>query len=85
MIKAGMAFLILILGLVGPISAAQLDDALAAARRGDCVSALQGLAPLAEPGDARAQFNFGFMQAYGWGFSSGTPSTGGMTIRLPTM
>jgi uncharacterized protein len=67
MIKTGMAFLVLILGLVGPISAAELDDAVAAARRGDYVPALQGLAPLAERGDARAQFNFGFMHAYGWG------------------
>jgi V8-like Glu-specific endopeptidase len=68
MINAALAFLMLVLGLIGPATAAELDDAVAAARRGDYASALQRLSPLAEKGDARAQFDIGFMHAYGWGF-----------------
>lgn len=30
-------------------------------------AALRGLSPLAEGGDARAQFDIGFMHARGWG------------------
>src|SRR5215475_3604369 len=67
MIKAALAFLVLILGLIGPAGAAELDDAVAAARRSDYAAALRGLSPLAEKGDARAQFDLGFMHAYGWG------------------
>src|SRR6266700_7292135 len=67
MINAALAFLILVLGLVGPATAAELDDAVAAAHRGDYAAALRRLSPLAEKGDARAQFDIGFMHAYGWG------------------
>jgi V8-like Glu-specific endopeptidase len=67
MINAALAFLILVLGLVGPATAAELDDAVAAAHRGDYATALRRLSPLAEKGDARAQFDIGFMHAYGWG------------------
>jgi V8-like Glu-specific endopeptidase len=67
MINAAFAFLILLLGLVGPVAAAELDDAVAAARGGDYATALRRLSPLAEQGDARAQFDVGFMHAYGWG------------------
>jgi V8-like Glu-specific endopeptidase len=67
MINAALALLILVLGLVAPAAAAELDDAVAAAHRGDYAAALRGLSPLAEKGDARAQFDVGFMHAYGWG------------------
>ena len=67
MINAAFAFLILLLGLIGPAAAAELDDAVAAARGGDYATALRRLSPLAEQGDARAQFDVGFMHAYGWG------------------
>jgi uncharacterized protein len=67
MINATLALLILVLGLVGPAAAAELDDAVAAAHRGDYATALRRLSPLAEKGDARAQFDIGFMHAYGWG------------------
>jgi V8-like Glu-specific endopeptidase len=67
MINAALAFLVLVLGLVGPAMAAELDDAVAAAHRGDYATALRRLSPLAEKGDARAQFDIGFMHAYGWG------------------
>jgi V8-like Glu-specific endopeptidase len=65
--NAALALLILAFGLVAPAAAAELDDAVAAAHRGDYATALQTLSPLAEKGDARAQFDIGFMHAYGWG------------------
>ena len=58
---------ILVLGLVAPATAAELDDAVAAAHSGDYAAALRRLSLLAEKGDARAQFDIGFMHAYGWG------------------
>jgi V8-like Glu-specific endopeptidase len=67
MINAALALLILLLGLVAPATAAELDDAVAAAHAGDYTAALRRLSPLAEKGDARAQFDIGFMHAYGWG------------------
>jgi uncharacterized protein len=67
MFNTALALLILVLGLVGPVAAAELDDAVAAARRGEYATAWRRLSPLAEKGDARAQFDIAFMQAYGWG------------------
>jgi V8-like Glu-specific endopeptidase len=67
MINRALALLILLLGLAAPATAAELDDAVAAAHRGDYATALRELSPLAEKGDARAQFDVGFMHAYGWG------------------
>ena len=67
MINAVLAFLILLLALAGPAAAAELGDAVAAARSGDYATALRGLSPLAEGGDARAQFDIGFMHAQAWG------------------
>jgi uncharacterized protein len=67
MTKLALTLLILLFVLVRPATAAELDDAVAAAHRGDYATALQRLSPLAEKGDARAQFDIGFMHAYGWG------------------
>jgi V8-like Glu-specific endopeptidase len=67
MINAALVLLILVLGLVAPATAAELDDAVAAAHSGDYAAALRRLSPLAEKGDARAEFDVGFMHAYGWG------------------
>ena len=67
MINAALVLLILVLGLVAPAMAAELDDAVAAAHSGDYAAALRRLSLLAEKGDARAQFDIGFMHAYGWG------------------
>jgi V8-like Glu-specific endopeptidase len=61
------AILVLVLSLIGPAAAAELDQAVAAAHRGEYAAALRQLSALAEQGDARAQFDTGFMQAYGWG------------------
>ena len=46
---------------------ADYDDALAAYERGDYATALQEFRPLAEQGDAKAQFNLGFMYDNGKG------------------
>jgi uncharacterized protein len=67
LINLARALFILLLGLAGPATGAELDDAVAAAHRGDYATALGRLSPLAEKGDARAQFDLGFMHAYGWG------------------
>jgi TPR repeat protein len=67
MINRALAFLILALCLAGPAAAAELDAAVAAARRGDYATAFRDLSALAEKGDARAQFDIGFMHANGWG------------------
>ena len=67
MINAALAFLILVLALAGSAAAAELDAAVAAAQRGEYATALRGLSPLAEGGDARAQFDVGFMHSQGWG------------------
>jgi V8-like Glu-specific endopeptidase len=66
MIKLALALLIL-LGFAVPVTAAELDDAVAAAHSGDYATALRRLSPLAGKGDARAQFDVGFMHAFGWG------------------
>src|SRR5215467_5321403 len=67
MIDRALVVIILALCLAGPAAAAELDEAVAAARRGEYATALRNLSVLAEKGDARAQFDIGFMHAYGWG------------------
>ena len=67
MINRALALLILGLGLVTPVAAAELDEAVAAARGGEYATALRRLSPLAAKGDARAEFDIGFMHGYGWG------------------
>lgn len=67
MARATVASMILLLNLTVSGRAAQLDDAVAAAHRGEYAVALQLTSPLAEKGDARAQFNIGYMHANGWG------------------
>jgi V8-like Glu-specific endopeptidase len=72
MTNKALAFLFLLLGvlrsLAAPAMAGEVDESVAAAHRGDYAAALKHLAPLAEKGDARAQFDIGFMHAYGWGY-----------------
>ena len=46
---------------------ADWDDGAAAYKRGDYATALKELRPLAEQGDAKAQFGLGFMYAEGQG------------------
>ncbi|WP_284423740.1 MULTISPECIES: trypsin-like serine protease [unclassified Bradyrhizobium] len=67
MIKSLVICLAVLLGSVAGASAAELEDAVAAAGSGQHAEALRRLQPLAAKGDARAQFDVGFMQAFGWG------------------
>ncbi len=67
MYKFALAAIVALLSLTGLARAAQLDDAVAAAHRGDYAHAHQLLNQLAEDGDARAEFNLGYLYANGWG------------------
>ena len=67
MYKAIVAFVILLTNLTASARAGQLDDAVAAAHSGEYAVAFQLTSPLAEKGDARAQFNIGYLYANGWG------------------
>ena len=63
---AGMA---LALSIVAPVTAASLEDAVAAYRRADYATAFQVYHSLADQGLAVAQFNLGLMYANGQGVS----------------
>lgn len=67
MSKVIFAAIVLLLSQTLSLTAAPLDDAVAAAHSGDYALAYRLLRPLAEDGDARAQFNLGYMIAHGWG------------------
>jgi V8-like Glu-specific endopeptidase len=67
MYRATIALMVFLMSLTASARAAQLDDAVAAAHKGEYAVAFQLISPLAEKGDARAQFNIGYMYANGWG------------------
>ena len=62
-------FALAIMALAVPAHAGPFEDGLAAYNRGDYATALQVWRPLAEQGDARAQFNLSFMYEDGRGVS----------------
>jgi TPR repeat protein len=59
----------LIFGSIGAVVAADFDTGVAAAKKGDYAAALREWTPLAEQGDAVAQFNLGVMYQQGQGVS----------------
>ena len=59
--------LVLFVCAAGPAVAGPLDDGLVAAQKGDYATALRLWRPLAEQGDAFAQYNLGVMYDAGWG------------------
>jgi hypothetical protein len=61
--KAAVAALMLAVGFAGSVAAGPLEDALAAYVRGDYATALRLTRPLAEHGDAHAQFALGVQYA----------------------
>lgn len=65
--KVTLAVFLLSISLSAPIAAGPLEEGRAAAERGDYATALQLLRPLAEQGDANAQYNLGYMYDYGKG------------------
>ena len=67
MIKYITIILAFLMMLSSPVAAQDFDKGLAAAEAGDYATALQEWTPLAEAGDANAQFSLGFMYQYGQG------------------
>src|SRR5580692_11794527 len=65
--KATTAALILAVGFAGPLAADPFEDGVNAAERGDYVTAIQLWRPLADQGNAFAQFNLGNMYRNGQG------------------
>ena len=65
--RAAFAAIVLLLSLAAPVAAGPLEDATAAYDRGDYATALRLLRPLADQGDAIAQFNLGLMYDQGQG------------------
>ena len=62
-----VAAIILVLGFATPVVAGPLEDADAAIRRRDYATALRLIRPLAEKGDANAQYNLGVFYDNGLG------------------
>ena len=62
--KHAVAAIILVLGFVTPVMAGPLDDAI---KRRDHATALRLIRPLAEQGDANAQYNLGVFYDNGLG------------------
>jgi uncharacterized protein len=65
--KAIFATVILVLGGAAPVAAGPFDDAVAASAKGDYASAVRLLRPLADQGDAAAEFTLGSMYDLGQG------------------
>jgi TPR repeat protein len=62
-----IAAILLMLSLAAPVAAGPLEDADAAMRRHDYKTALRLIRPLAEQGDANAQYNLGVFYDNGLG------------------
>jgi TPR repeat protein len=65
--KAIFATIILVLSDAAPVAAGPFEDAVAASAKGDYASALRLLRPLADQGDAAAQYTLGSMYGLGQG------------------
>jgi TPR repeat protein len=65
--KAAVAALIFAVGFAGSAAAGPHEDAAAAYDKGDYATALRLIHPLADHGDAPAQYRLGDMYAYGKG------------------
>jgi TPR repeat protein len=66
-LKHAIAAIILVLGFATPVVAGPLEDADAAIKRRDYATALRLIRPLAEQGDANAQYNLGVFYDNGLG------------------
>ena len=65
-LKHAVAAIILVFGFATPVVAGPLEDANAAIKRRDYATALRLIRPLAERGDANAQYNLGFFTTMVW-------------------
>jgi TPR repeat protein len=66
-LKHAVAAVLLVLSFVEPVAAGPLEDADAALKRRDYATALRLIRPLAERGDANAQYNLGVFYDNGLG------------------
>ena len=66
-LKRALAAIILVLNFASPVAAGPVEDAIAAQGRGDYATALRLFRPLADQGDALAQYNLGVMYSNGQG------------------
>ena len=66
-LKHALAAIILMLNFAAPVAAGPFDDAMDAHARGDYAKTLRLIRPLANNGDAAAQFNLGLMYLTGQG------------------
>jgi TPR repeat protein len=67
MLKYAVAAVLLVLSLVEPVAAGPLEDADVALKKRDYATALRLIRPLAERGDANAQYNLGVLYDNGLG------------------
>ena len=65
--KAALVAFALSAAFAAPVAAGPLEDGVAAYERGDYAAAFRLMRPLAEQGDASAQFNLGIMYSEGKG------------------
>jgi hypothetical protein len=65
--KHSIAVILLVMGFAAPLAAGPLDDVNAAIKRRDYATALRLVRPLAEQGDANAQYNLGVFYDNGLG------------------
>ena len=64
-LRVALATIVMLCGIAGPLAAGPLDNAVAAYKRGDFVSAFQLFRLLAEQGNATAQYSLGLMYSKG--------------------
>jgi TPR repeat protein len=66
-LKPAFAAIALVLSCAAPVAGGPLEDATAVVKRRDYATALQFIRPLAEQGDASAQYKLGFLYDNGLG------------------
>ena len=66
-LKRAIAAIVLVSAFAAPVAAGTFEDAVDAHARGDYAKALRLIRPLANDGDAAAQFNLGLMYLTGHG------------------
>jgi TPR repeat protein len=66
-LKRAIAAIVLVSAFAAPVAAGTFEDAVDAHVRGDYAKALRLIRPLANDGDASAQFNLGLMYTTGQG------------------
>src|SRR5271163_3375797 len=66
-LKGAIAAIVLVSAFAAPVAAGTFEDAVDAHARGDYAKAMRLIRPLANDGDATAQFNLGLMYVTGQG------------------